>query len=451
MFDERGLIKLCMNDKYIRKAFENCLDSSLIPNNLYEKYNVKKGLRNSNGTGVLVLLTKISDVYGYKIVNGQKIDDDGHLFYRGYDIFDLFNKENGRFGFEKICYLILFSKLPDEKELLSFHSFLSSHYSLPDGFAEDVILKHPSKSVMNQIQKSILNLYSFDDNPDSVDIFQTLLKGLNIIAKLPSIISYCYRAKRHYIDGLSLHIRNPKEKYSIAENLLRMSRKNGKFNQLEVETLDLALILHADHGGGNNSTFANLVVSSTATDIYSSMCASLGSLKGPRHGGASRAVSDMMHATIKKIGLNASAEQISSVINDILDKNFFDKKGLIYGIGHPVYTKSDPRAILLKNKCKELAALEGQTIKFDFYSKFEEIAIAELKKRKGESFNCCANIDFYSGLTYEILSINEDLFIPIFACARTIGWLAHNIENKLYCDKIIRPAGKYVGEIRKNG
>lgn len=437
-----------MIDDIIKKAYDDCLEPSLISNDLYEKYNVKKGLRNANGTGVLVLLTKISDVYGYKIVNNQKIDDEGHLYYRGYDIFDLFNNEKGRFGFEKICYLILFSKLPNNEELNDFHQYLSSKYVLPNGFAEDVILKHPSKSIMNQVQKSILNLYSFDDDPDSTDTYQTLLKGLNIIAKLPSIISYCYRAKRHYIDGLSLHIRNPKQDYSIAENLLRMSRTHGEFEQLEVETLDLALILHADHGGGNNSTFANLVVSSTATDIYSSMCASLGSLKGPRHGGANRAVSEMMHTVIKEIGLDATDKQISEIVNKILDKKFFDKTGLIYGIGHPVYTKSDPRAILLKLKCNELARLEGELRKFNFYSRFEEIAIRELKKRKGPGFNCCANIDFYSGLTYEILRINEDLFTPIFACARMVGWLAHNIENKLYCDKIIRPAGKYVGEIK---
>ena len=311
-----------MIDDVIKKAYDECLEPSLISNDLYDKYNVKKGLRNANGTGVLVLLTKISDVYGYKLVNNQKIDDEGHLYYRGYDIFDLFNNEKGRFGFEKICYLILFSKLPNSEELEEFHQYLSSKYALPNGFAEDVILKHPSKSVMNQVQKSILNLYSFDDEPDSVDAYQTLLKGLNIIAKLPSIISYCYRAKRHYIDGLSLHIRNPKQDYSIAENLLRMSRTHGEFEQLEVETLDLALILHADHGGGNNSTFANLVVSSTATDIYSSMCASLGSLKGPRHGGANRAVSEMMHAVIKEVGLDATDDQIREIVNRVLDKKF---------------------------------------------------------------------------------------------------------------------------------
>ena len=437
-----------MASNFIKKTFDNCLSASDIPNELYEKYNVKKGLRNANGTGVLVLLTKISDVYGYKIENNQKIDDEGHLYYRGYDIFDLVKCNKEKYGFERICYLILFSKLPNEEEIRNFHSALASQYLLPKGFAEDVLFKNINPSVMNQIQKAVLNLYGFDDNPDDATPLATLDKGLNILAKLPSIISYSYRAKRHYIDGLSLHIRNPKREYSIAENLLRMSRTHGDFNQLEVETLDLALILHADHGGGNNSTFANLVVSSTATDIYSAMCASLGSLKGPRHGGANKAVKDMMSKVIKRIGLDASDDQITTVVNKLLDKDFFDKKGLIYGIGHPVYTKSDPRAILLKQKCRELAELKGELNRFNFYSRFEAIAIRELKKRKGPGFNCCANIDFYSGLTYEILGINEDLYTPIFACARTIGWLAHNLENKLYCDKIIRPAGKYVGDIK---
>ena len=442
------LIVSSMSFSFIKDKFNKSLNRSYISNDLYEKYNVKKGLRNANGTGVLVLLTKISDVYGYKIVEGKKVDDEGHLYYRGYDIYDLFNNLKGRFGFEKICYLILFSELPSEKELVSFHNYLSSNYSLPSGFAEDVLLKNSSSSLMNQIQKSVLNLYSFDDNPDDYSVIGTLDKGLNLIAKMPSIISYSYRAKRHYIDGLSLHIRNHKPEYSIAENLLRMSRTHGDFKPLEVETLDLALILHADHGGGNNSTFANLVVSSTATDIYSAMCASLGSLKGPRHGGANLMVRKMMESVIKEIGLGASEDAMTKIANKILDKNFFDKKGLIYGIGHPVYTISDPRANLLRNKCRELAELEGETEKFSFYERFEKIAIRELKKRKGPGFNCCANIDFYSGLKYEILKINEDLYTPIFACSRMIGWLAHNIENKLYCDKIIRPAGMYVGEIK---
>ena len=442
-------MKKMKENNFLLDEYNASLDASNIDNELYDKYNVKKGLRNSNGTGVLVLLTKISDVYGYKMEGTKKIDDEGHLYYRGYDIYDLARFNKVQYGFERICFLILFSKLPTEEEIEAFHNLLSSDYTLPKGFSEDVIFKNSSPSIMNQIQKSILSLYAYDENPDDIDPYETLNKGINIIAKLPSIISYCYRAKKHYIDGLSLHIREPKKEYSLAQNLLYMSRRNGEFSTLEAETLDLALILHADHGGANNSTFANVVVSSTQTDIYSSMVASLGSLKGPRHGGASRAVKDMMDKVIKEVGIDAKDDEIRKVIKRILNKDFNDNSGLIYGIGHAVYTLSDPRAVLLKKKCHELAIMNGDTKKFDFYERFEEIANDELKKLKGEGTNYCTNVDFYSGLTYEILKINEDLFTPLFACGRMVGWLAHNIENKLYCDKIIRPAGKYIGTIKK--
>ena len=431
----------------IKSYFEKSLDYSKIESSLYDKYGVKRGLRNANGTGVLVLLTKISDVYGYKMIDGNKVDDEGHLYYRGYDIYDLLKYSSMHYGFERVCFLILFSHLPTDKELEEFHTFLADNYELSNEFVNDHILNHPSNSVMNQIQRTMLSLYSYDNDPDNVTPYETLVKGINIIAMMPSIISYCYRSKRHYVDGLSLHIRQPKKELSIAENLLHMSRTHGNFTRLEAETLDLALILHADHGGANNSTFANIVISSSATDIYSAMTASLGSLKGPRHGGANIAVKKMMDAVIKEIGLTKDEEVIRKIINDILDKKFYNESGLIYGIGHPVYTLSDPRAILLKNKCHELAIEQGYEDKFNFYATFEKIAIEELKKRK--KINVCFNIDFYSGLTYEILQINEDLFTPIFACGRMVGWLAHNIENKLYCDKIIRPAGKYVGEVIK--
>ena len=427
-------MKNIKND-FLKDEYTESLNISNIDNELYDKYNVKKGLRNTNGTGVLVLLTKISDVYGYKMVDGKKVDDEGHLYYRGYDIYDLAKLNEIEYGFERV------------KE---FHKILSNEYALPKGFSEDVIFKNSSSSIMNQIQRSILSLYSYDKAPDDTDPYETLIKGIKIIAKLPSIISYCYRAKKHYVDGLSLHIREPKKDYSLAENLLYMSRRNGMFTQLEAETLDLALILHADHGGANNSTFANVVVSSTQTDIYSSMVASLGSLKGPRHGGANRAVKDMMDAVIKEVGVDASEDEIRKIIKRILNKDFYDKSGLIYGIGHAVYTISDPREILLKKKCHELAVMNKDTKKFDFYDKFERIAHEELKNLKGESIHVCTNVDFYSGLTYEILKINEDLYTPLFACGRMVGWLAHNIENKLYCDKIIRPAGMYIGSIKKS-
>lgn len=435
---------------FLAQTYGNSLYKSSIDNKLYEKYNVKKGLRNANGTGVLVLLTKISDVYGYKMEDGVKKDDEGHLYYRGYDISNLVNFNKLHYGFERICFLLLFSKLPTEEETIQFHNILSDMYMLPEGFVEDVIFRKNSRSTMNQIQKCILSMYSYDDSPDEADAYTTLCKGLDIIAKLPSIIAYSYRAKRHYHDGLSLHIRRPKPEYSIAENLLWMSRRYGEFTQEEAETLDLALILHADHGCGNNSTFSNVVISSTGTDIYSSMCASLGSLKGPRHGGANRAVNEQMKAIVSEIGLNAPDEEIIRIANRILDKDFNDKSGLIYGLGHAVYTLSDPRAILLREKCKELAETKDRTDLYNFYRRFEILAKEELKKRKNPDCHICTNVDFYSSLMYDILDISVDLFTPIFACARSVGWLAHNIENKLYCDKIIRPAGKYVGELENS-
>ncbi len=441
--------KLKNENKFLKDEYLGSLDLSNIDNELYDKYNVKKGLRNSNGTGVLVLLTKISDVYGYKIEDGKKIDDEGHLYYRGYDIYNLAKLNKERFGFERVCFLILFSRLPSDDELVSFHEYLASEYALPKGFSEDVIFKNCSSSIMNQIQKSILSLYSYDTDPDNIDPYETMIKGLKIIAKLPAIISYSYRAKKHYIDDKSLHIRKPKKDYSLAQNLLYMSRHSGEFSRLESETLDLALILHADHGGGNNSTFANVVVSSTQTDIYSTIAASLGSLKGPRHGGANKKAKDMMDSIIKEVGLNAKDDEIRAVVKKILKKEFFDNSGLIYGIGHAVYTISDPRAILIKNKCHELAKMKEKLDIFNFYDKFERIAKEELSHEKGSSIHIATNVDFYSGLTYEILNINDDLFTPIFACARVVGWVAHNIENKLYCDKIIRPAGLYVGESKK--
>lgn len=432
---------------FIEDKFKKSLSDNSIDTKLYDVYNVKRGLRNADGTGVLVALTKISDVHGYQIVDGKKIDDDGHLYYRGIDIYDLMIKDT--FGYEKVCYLILFGHLPSDKDLFKFHEILSEEYNLPKEFLENHILKNPSKNLMNLIQRAVLALYSFDDDPDNTDPMEVLKKGIALLAKMPAIICYSLQAKKHYIDNESLTIHHPNKDYSIAENILYLSRNNGEFTKLEAETLDLSLIIHADHGGGNNSTFVNVVIGSTATDIYSAISGSLGSLKGPRHGGANSQVEDMMETIINDISFDATDEEITKIINKILDKKYFDNSGLIYGIGHAIYSLSDPRAILLKEKCRELSKMKNQEKAFSFYERLEQIAINELKKRKGEGFNCCANVDFYSGLTYKLLNIPRDLFTPIFATARVVGWLAHNIEHKLSCNKIIRPATKYVGEINK--
>ena len=432
---------------FLDKEYEQSLKDGHIDNELYDKLNVKRGLRNNNGTGVLVGLTKISDVYGYEVVDNKKVPAEGHLYYRDIDIYDLAKNNEDCAGYERTCFLILFGHLPSDSELKEFRNILSSHYMLPDLFFEDIILKTVSKSIMNHLARSVLSLYSFDEDPDNTDPKELLKKGINLIAKMPVLISYILQAKTHYIDNDSLHIHFPKKEYSLAENILYLSRNDGKFNKLEAETLDLALTIHADHGGGNNSTFTNVVVSSTDTDLYSAISAGICSLKGPRHGGANQEVMDMMNFIIDDITLDASDDKIKEVVNKLLDKDYYDKKGLIYGIGHAIYTMSDPRCVLLKKKCEELSKAAGEK-RFGFYNRFEKYAIAELERRKGTAY--CANVDYYSGLTYSLLNIPRDLFIPIFATARTVGWVAHIIETKLYCNKIIRPATAYVGKKGNN-
>lgn len=429
---------------FIEKEFEKLKENGYIDNALYDTYEVKRGLRNANGTGVLVGLTKISDVHGYKMENGFKMPDEGHLYYRDIDLYDLAIKDVDVFGYEKTIFLLLFSHLPNDEEFKEFTKLLYENCELPKNFTDTVILKNPSNSIMNNIQKSILSLYSFDENPDSQDPMELLKKGISLIAKMPSIISYSYQAKRHYIDNESLHIHYVDKDKSIAETILRLIRDDSSYTELEADTLDTALIVHADHGGANNSTFTNIVVASTSTDIYSDITAGLGSLKGPRHGGASIMVAEMMDAMIKEIGVNASEEEIGRLIDRMINKDFFDKTGLLYGIGHAVYTLSDPRCVLLKSKVKELSKFMNST-KYEFYEKYEKIACEKLSKLHGKPY--CANVDLYSGLTYELLGIPKDLYTPLFATARISGWVAHIIETNLYCNKIIRPASKYVGKI----
>ena len=421
-------------------------DEYRIDNELYSKYDVKKGLRNEDGTGVLVGLTKISDVVGYKRVDGKKMDCHGELYYRGINVSDIINKRKShqRFLFEETCFLILFGYLPDEEELNKFKDEMSKYYELPPNYLESKILGFPSKNLMNKLQQEVLMLYSYDDDPDNVSPKEMMYKGLNLIAKIPLIVCYAYRSKVHYFDKESLYIHQIRYDLSIAENILYLLRDNKQFTQKEAEVLDMCLVLHADHGGGNNSTFTNVVISSTGTDIYSSFAGAIGSLKGPKHGGANLAVMQQMLLAIDEIGIEATDQAIENIVNKILDKQFNDKSGLIYGIGHAVYTISDPRCVILRQQCKELAKEKGRDKEFDFYYRFEQAAIKAIKKRKG--ITVCANVDFYSGLIYDMLSIPRELYTLMFVVARTVGWLAHNIENKLYSGRIIRPAAKYVGE-----
>ena len=434
-------------DDFLRREYINLVSDESIDADLYDKYDVKRGLRNNNGTGVLVGLTRVAEVSGYEVENNVKKPKQGNLYYRGLDVREVASLAKDDFGYENTCFLLLFGHYPNKEESIKFKEILSNEYDLPDGFLENIILKNPSKSLMNHISRCILSLYSFDDNPDDISGYELIKKGVSLIAKMPVIVSYSLQAKTHYLDHDSLHIHYPKKEYSFAENLLYLSRNDGKFTDLEAKTLDMCLIVHADHGGGNNSAFVGTVVSSTLTDIYSMLTASLASLKGPRHGGANMAVLDMMKNVINDIGYDATDEEIVSIINKILDKNYNDNSGLIYGIGHAIYTLSDPRAELLREKAKALS-MEKNPKKFEFYHRFEKLAIKTLQERKG--MVCCCNVDYYSGLIYEMLDIPRDLFIPIFAAARLVGWISHDIENLLYSNKIVRPATKYVGKKFEN-
>lgn len=429
-------------DNFIKDKFNKLIEYGHIDQELYEKYDVKRGLRNNNGTGVLVGLTKVADVEGYTMDGTNRVDSLGKLYYRGIEIKAFVNNAVG-FSYEKTCFLLLFGYMPTADELNQFKEMLADNYFLPAGFIDNIILKNPSKSLMNHITRCILSLYSFDDDPDSIEPLEFIKKGISIVAKMPAIISYSLQAKTHYLDNDDLHIHAPKKEYSFAENILYLSRNDGRFTKLEAETLDMALVVHADHGGGNNSAFVGTVVASTLTDIYSMVAASLTSLKGPRHGGANMAVLDMMAEVVNEVGYDASDDEIYNICMKLLNKEFYDRKGLIYGIGHAIYSLSDPRCELLKEKAYELAK-DVNPKKFEFYTRFEEIAKRALYDKK--KIKCCANVDFYSGLVYEMLDIPRDLFIPIFAAARVVGWIAHDVETLLYSNKIVRPATKYVGK-----
>lgn len=431
----------------LQKIFQDSISENKIDNELYTKYDVKKGLRNEDGTGVLIGLTRIADVVGYKLINGKKVDDQGELYYRGIPITQLCRNldQDEICGYEETCFLILFGHLPTQQELSLFTSQLRSRYTLPEGFLATNILRYPSMNIMNQIQKALLMLYGEDPQADDISVLNTLDQGLSILAKMPAILCYSMAAKAHFFENKSLIVHPVRTEYSIAENILSLLRPDQQFTHQEAKILDLMMVLHADHGSGNNSTFANIVVASTGTDIYSAMAASVGSLKGPRHGGANISARRMMDAILAEIGLEASDEQLTALLEKIMDKQFFDGKGLIYGMGHAVYTLSDPRSEILKKQIEILAEEKNCKERFVFYQRTEELAKQVIYRRKG--IHVSSNIDFYSGLVYSMLDIPEDCYSPLFAASRMVGWLAHNIENKLYCDRIVRPAGKYVGTL----
>lgn len=435
-----------MNEQFLKK-YSGIMDThNKIPLDLYEKYNVKRGLRNQDGTGVLVGLTEIGDVHGYIMEEGDKIPVKGVLRYRGINVQDLTKGflNDHRFGFEETIFLLLFGYLPPREELKLFQERLGDKRGLPDQFTEDMILKAPSKNLMNKLARSVLAAYSYDEMADDTSVPNMLRQSVELIAQLPTMAAYAYQAKAHYHRGKSLFIHKPDLELSTAENLLRMIRHDKKFTKLEAEILDLSLVLHAEHGGGNNSAFATHVVSSSGTDTYSAIAAAIGSLKGPLHGGANIQVARMMDNIKENVADWGDEDEIAAYISRILRKDAFDKKGLVYGMGHAVYTLSDPRAEVLKEKAAALAKESGRCDEFRLYEIIERITPGLFHKVRNNDKPLCANVDFYSGFVYSILNIPEDLYTPIFAMARIPGWCAHRVEEIVSGGRIIRPAYKNV-------
>ncbi len=427
---------------YIKELAEKSTSNNNIKPDMYLKHNVKRGLRDLDGKGVVSGLTEVSCINSRKIdENGNEVSCRGELYYRGVNIFDLVNgfTSDGQAGFEEAVYLLLSSKLPTKKELADLCEQLSVYRSLPPSFVRDMILKAPSKDIMNMLSRCVLALYSYDENPDDISVPNVLRQSLQLIAQFPLLAVYAYHSQQHYHKGESLFIHHPKKEYSTAENLLYILREDGNFLPIEAKLLDLALVLHAEHGGGNNSTFTTHVVTSSGTDTYAAISAALGSLKGPRHGGANIKVVQMFDDMKASIDTTDEA-QIKQYLEDLLDKKAFDNAGLIYGMGHAVYSLSDPRAEILRNYAKQLSEEKGMMDDYRLYRTVEKMApeiIAEKRKMyKGVS----ANVDFYSGMVYRMLGLPNELYTPIFAVARIAGWSAHRIEEIQNAGKIIRPA-----------
>jgi citrate synthase len=429
-------------DALLEELTRHAEKQNRIPLELFQKYSVKRGLRNEDGSGVLVGLTEIGDVHGFIFDEGDIIPEQGRLIYRGINIMDLVSglQAENRPGFEETCYLLLFGDLPNARQLEQFIALMAECRTLPESFTEDNVLKHPSRDIMNKLARSVLVMYSYDSNPDDVGLKNVLRQSIELIARMPTLAAYGYMAKRHYFDGQSLFIHNPRKDLNTAENLLHLMRPDSKYTRLEAETLDLALVLHAEHGGGNNSTFTVRVVTSSATDTYSAIAAGIGSLKGPLHGGANLKVREMMENIKANVKDWKDEEEVRAYLSKIVRKESFDRTGLIYGIGHAIYTLSDPRATLLQEKAADLAVEKGLEKEFALYRSVALQAPEVLKKEKNSNKVVAANVDFYSGFVYQMLNIPREMYTPIFCIARTAGWAAHRIEELVSGARIIRPA-----------
>ena len=406
---------------------------------------VKRGLRNSDGTGVLVGVTKVGSVQGYFMQDGQRIPTPGKLYYRGIELTEIVeaHRKADTFGFEEVAYLLLMGYLPTRSELDHFNDIMNRARKLPDGFTEGMIMRHPSRNIMNELERSILSLYSYDPEPDNIEIDNILMQSVRLIGYFPSIVANAYAVKRHYFDGDSLHIHFPVENLSTAENFLRMMRPDKSYTDEEAKLLDMMLMVHAEHGGGNNSTFVCRALSSSGTDTYSAIAGAVGSLKGPLHGGANAKVMEMFRYVKENVDPHDDGS-IKDYLNKMLDREAGDRSGKLYGLGHAVYTMSDPRAVLLKKYARHMAEIKGYAEDFDLLQKVEELGIPLIHERRKSDAPMCANVDMYSGLVYTMLGIPEDVFTPLFASARIAGWCANRIEEVVTCHRIMRPAYRAV-------
>ena len=435
-----------------QKTFEECVKVAKAANNIpqgaFDSYRVKRGLREMDGTGVTAGVTNIGNAHGYIVYEGEKIADDGKLEYRGMNIVSLIDgfRSEDRFGFEECVYLLLFGRLPTKTELSDFCDLLAEKRRLPVGFTENIIMKAPSPSIMNKMAMSVLALYAYDQNPDDTSLENMLRQSIEIIARLPVIAANAYRVYRTYFHGKSLNLHTPKEGLSTAENFLRISRSTKNFTEEEARLLDLCMVIQAEHGGGNNSTFSCRVLSSSGTDTYSAISAAIGSLKGPLHGGANIKVQEMFDCIRPMVKDVNDDDEIKHVLTSILNREIGDRLGKIYGMGHAIYTKSDPRAIMLKKYAEDLAIKKGYGDDFKLLEAIERLTPQLFNEFKGTSKPMCANVDLYSGLVYRMLDIPPEMYTPLFAIARVSGWCAHRIEETETAKKIIRPGYKCIAK-----
>ena len=436
-----------MMEEYAKRYKKICIENNSIDGKLFDEFGVKRGLRDKNGKGVLSGITNISLIKATDMDGDRVIPCEGQLFYRGYNIYDLTKgfRQDNRFGFEETAYLLLFGELPAASQLKEFQDVLAKNRRLPTNFVRDVIMKAPSKDIMNSLTKSVLTLASYDDKVTDNSLENVLSQSIMLISVFPMLAVYGYHAYNHYECDESFYIHRPSDELSAAENILRMLRPNKEYTDVEAKVLDLALVLHMEHGGGNNSTFTNHVVTSSGTDTYSAVAASIASLKGPRHGGANLKVQQMFADLKKNVSDIKDDSQIEGYLKKVLKGEAFDGSGLIYGMGHAVYTISDPRELILKGFAEKLANEKGMQDEFLLHDTVERIAAELIMARRHVIKPVCANVDFYSGLIYTMLGIPEELFTPLFALSRISGWSAHRLEELVNKEKIIRPAYKYVG------